>query len=57
MRIFRRYRRCPATIIEFTAIAKYCHAIGHADLLAHGVHVLSLTAAGTGLSLTLQAPA
>lgn len=28
---------------------EYCHAIGHADLLAHGLHVLSLTAAGAGL--------
>jgi acyl dehydratase len=27
----------------------YCHAQGHPDLLAHGLHVLTLTAAGAGL--------
>jgi len=28
---------------------EYCKALGHHDLLAHGLHVLSLTAAGAGL--------
>jgi acyl dehydratase len=28
---------------------EYCKALGHDDLLAHGLHVLSLTAAGAGL--------
>lgn len=28
---------------------EYCRAQGHADLLAHGLHVLCLTAAGAGL--------
>ena len=28
---------------------EYCKALGHPDLLAHGLHVLSLTAAGAGL--------
>ncbi|MBI1187719.1 MAG: dehydratase [Alphaproteobacteria bacterium] len=27
----------------------YCRAAGHRDLLAHGLHVLTLTAAGAGL--------
>ena len=27
----------------------YCAAIGHKDLLAHGLHILTLTAAGAGL--------
>jgi len=27
----------------------YCHAAGHRDLLAHGLHMLALTAAGAGL--------
>ncbi|MBU6372604.1 MAG: MaoC family dehydratase [Alphaproteobacteria bacterium] len=27
----------------------YCAALGHRDLLAHGLHVLALTAAGAGL--------
>ncbi len=27
----------------------YCAALGHKDLLAHGLHVLTLTAAGAGL--------
>jgi acyl dehydratase len=27
----------------------YCEALGHRDLLAHGLHVLALTAAGAGL--------
>jgi acyl dehydratase len=27
----------------------YCEAAGHRDLLAHGLHVLTLTAAGAGL--------
>lgn len=28
---------------------EYCHAAGHADLLAHGLQLLALTAAGAGL--------
>lgn len=28
---------------------EYCKALGHRDLLAHGLHVLALTAAGAGL--------
>ena len=28
---------------------RYCAALGHKDLLAHGLHVLTLTAAGAGL--------
>ena len=28
---------------------EYCRAQGHDDLLAHGLHILSLTAAGAGL--------
>lgn len=28
---------------------EYCRALGHADFLAHGLHVLALTAAGAGL--------
>ncbi len=27
----------------------YCEALGHRDLLAHGLHLLTLTAAGAGL--------
>lgn len=27
----------------------YCAALGHRDLLAHGLHILTLTAAGAGL--------
>jgi len=27
----------------------YCEALGHRDLLAHGLHILALTAAGAGL--------
>jgi acyl dehydratase len=27
----------------------YCAALGHKDLLAHGLHILTLTAAGAGL--------
>ena len=27
----------------------YCAALGHPDLLAHGLHILALTAAGAGL--------
>lgn len=27
----------------------YCQALGHRDILAHGLHVLTLTAAGAGL--------
>lgn len=27
----------------------YCQALGHPDMLAHGLHVLSMTAAGAGL--------
>ena len=27
----------------------YCQALGHKDLLAHGLHILTLTAAGAGL--------
>ena len=27
----------------------YCEALGHKDLLAHGLHILTLTAAGAGL--------
>ena len=28
---------------------EYCKALGHPDLLAHGLHLLALTAAGAGL--------
>jgi acyl dehydratase len=28
---------------------RYCEALGHKDLLAHGLHLLTLTAAGAGL--------
>jgi acyl dehydratase len=28
---------------------EYCQVLGHPDLLAHGLHVLSMTAAGAGL--------